>query len=321
MPAARTARTVVDYDHGISAVDADYQRPMLVAVHLVVEDGRAAIVDTAHAASVPRVMAALRERGVAPEQVDYVILTHVHLDHAGAAGLLLTQLPNARVTVHPRGARHMIDPSRLFAATVEVYGEQTARRLYGELVAVPPHRLIETPEGHVISLNGRELHFLDTPGHARHHVCIRDARSGHLFTGDTFGISYRELDVGGLPMIFPSSTPVQFDPPALHHSVDRLLALEPEAVYLTHFGRVRDVQRLGADLHRLIDAHAAIALTCRDHTGQERRARLVDGVRTLLHDECRRHGVSLSETRLGEILDHDIGLNADGLAAWLDSRG
>jgi hydroxyacylglutathione hydrolase len=313
-------RTVFDYDHGISAVDAGYQRPMLAAVHLIVEDGRAAIVDTAHGASVPRVIAALRARDIAPEQVDYVILTHVHLDHAGAAGLLLTHLPNARVTVHPRGARHMIDPSALFAATIAVYGEERARRLYGEIVPVPAQRLIETPEGHAISLNGRELRFLDTPGHARHHVCIHDTRSGHIFAGDTFGISYRELDVDGRAMIFPSSTPVQFDPPELRRSVDRLLALEPEAVYLTHFGRVGDVRRLGADLHRLIDAHAAIALGCGERSAAQRRACLVDGVRDLLLEECRRHGCRLSDDRYAEILDHDIGLNADGLAAWLDSK-
>ena len=214
----------------------------------------------------------------------------------------------------------MIDPSALFAATIQVYGESRARELYGEIVPVPPERLIETPDGHAISLNGRELRFLDTPGHARHHVCIHDTRSGHLFTGDTFGISYRELDVDERPMIFPSSTPVQFDPPVLHHSVDRLLALEPEAVYLTHFGQVRDVQRLGADLHRLIDAHAAIALDCRELTGAARGAALHAGVRGLLLDECRRHGCTLPESRLGEVLDHDIALNADGLAAWLDSK-
>ena len=320
MSAREAAYTVVDYEHGISAVDAGYKRPMLVAVHLIVEDGRAAIVDTAHGASVPRVIDALRARGVAPEQVDYVILTHVHLDHAGAAGLLLTRLPNARVTVHPRGARHMIDPSALFAATIGVYGEATARSLYGEIVPVPACRLIETPEGHAISLNGRELRFLDTPGHARHHVCVQDTRSGHLFTGDTFGISYRELDVDGRPMVFPSTTPVQFDPPALHRSVERLLALAPQAVYLTHFGRVGDVPRLGDDVHRLIDAHAAIGTTCRGLAGQARGDALRNGVRDLLIEECRRHGSTLPEARLLEILDHDIGLNADGLAAWLDSQ-
>ncbi len=103
---------VTDYEFGISAIDSGYQRPQLGAIHLIVEGGRAAIVDTGVNSSVPRVLDALRVKGIAPAQVDYVILTHIHLDHAGGAGLLLSQLPNAMLTVHPRGARHIIDPGK-----------------------------------------------------------------------------------------------------------------------------------------------------------------------------------------------------------------
>ena len=312
-------RTVFDYEHGISAVDSGYVRPMMVAVHLIVEDGRAAIVDTGHNDSVPRVLAALADRGIAPQQVDWVILTHVHLDHAGAAGQLIARLPGARLTVHPRGARHMIDPGALFAATIAVYGEQNARRIYGEIVPVPADRIVETPDDSTIRLAGRELRFLDTPGHARHHVCVVDSRSGHVFTGDTFGISYRELDLDGRAMIFPTTTPVQFDPEAMHRSIDRLLALRPQAMYLTHFGQVRDVARLGGDLHRLVDAHAAIAREHRDAADQ-RSARILEGVRRLLLAECRRHGLLDDDARLLALLEHDIGLNADGLVAWLDAK-
>jgi len=312
-------QTVVDYEHGISAVDSGYGRPAMAAVHLVVEGGRAAIVDTGHNDSVPRVLAALSDKGIGPEQVDWVILTHVHLDHAGAAGRLIERLPNALLTVHPRGARHMIDPGALFTATIAVYGEEFARRVYGEIVPVPAERVVETPDEHRIRLAGRELRFLDTPGHARHHVCVVDSRSGHVFTGDAFGISYREFDLDGRAMIFPTTTPVQFDPDAMHRSIDRLLALRPPAVYLTHFGQVRDVARLGNDLHRLVDAHAAIALGNRD-AGPARSARIGEGVRRLLLAECRRHGLAAPDAQLLELLEHDIGLNTGGLVAWLDAR-
>ena len=120
----------IDYEHGVSAIDSGYVRPMLAAVHLIVEGGRAAIVDTGTNDSVPAVLEALAARGVPPGNVDWVMLTHVHLDHAGAAGLLARHLPNARVTVHPRGARHMVDPSRLLAGTVAVYGEQATREIW-----------------------------------------------------------------------------------------------------------------------------------------------------------------------------------------------
>ena len=308
----------IDYDHGITAIDSGLVRPLHDAVHLIVEGDRAAIVDTSSNDSLPHVLAALAARGLAPQQVDWVMLTHVHLDHAGGAGLLMSKFPNARLTVHPRGARHMIDPSRLVAATVAVYGAETARRMYGEVLPVPADRVLETAEGACVSLNGRRFAFLDTPGHARHHVCIVDERSGHVFTGDTFGLSYRQLDRDGRQTIFPATTPVQFDPPVLHASIDRLLALAPAAMYLTHYGRLTDVQRCGADLHRLVEAHAQLALDCRD-AGAERRARLRDAVAAIVLAEGRRQDWPMNERELLAFFELDIGLNADGLAAWLDA--
>src|SRR3954463_8844753 len=138
---------VIDYEFGISAVDSGYQRPQLDAIHLIVEGGRAAVVDTGVNSSVPRVLAALRAKGVSPAQVDYVILTHIHLDHAGGAGLLLSQLPNAMLTVHPRGARHVIDPSQLIASTEAVYGKDAMAGTCGEIMPVARERVVETPDG------------------------------------------------------------------------------------------------------------------------------------------------------------------------------
>src|SRR3989337_3646647 len=136
---------VIDYPHGISAVDSEYLRPRLDAIHLVIDNGRCAIVDTGANSSVPRFMEALAAKGIKPEAVDYVVLTHIHLDHAGGAGLLMARLPNATLTVHPRGARHMSDPSRLVQGTIAAYGEQSARGMYGDLVPVPRERILETP--------------------------------------------------------------------------------------------------------------------------------------------------------------------------------
>lgn len=307
-----------DYDHGITAIDSGYGRPMLDAIHLVIENGRAAVVDTGTNASVPRILDALERRGIAPEQVDWVLLTHVHLDHAGGAGLLMSRLPEAKLAVHPRGARHMIDPTRLFEATVEVYGEASATAMYGTIVPVPAQRVVEVGDGATLSLAGRGFEVLDTPGHARHHVCYHDLRSGHLFTGDTFGVSYRELDdVSGRHFVFPATSPAQFDPPALHASIDRILALRPEALYLTHFGQVRDIPRLGADLHRMIDAYAALGDRLR--ASPDRAERLRDGLRELLLDEARRQGWTLPREDLLTLFAGDIELNADGIAAWVDT--
>lgn len=313
--------TEIDYEDGITAIDSGYGRPMLDAVHLLIEDGRAAVIDTGCNDSVPRIRQTLRARGIRPERVDWVLLTHVHLDHAGGAGLLLSLLPEARLAVHPRGARHMADPTRLMQGTIEVYGEAQARAMYGEIVPVPAERIVEVGDDSEIALAGRVIRVLDTPGHARHHVCYLDTRTGHVFTGDTFGLSYRELDDGGRNFVFPSTTPVQFDPPALHRSIDRLLALRPGALYLTHFGQVRDIPRLGADLHRLVDGHAALAEHWRGAEPAERSAGLRDGVRALVLGEAGRQGWALPEERVLEVFSGDIVLNAAGLEAWLDASG
>ena len=310
----------IHYSHGIRAIDAGFIRPWLAAVHLVIERGRAAVIDTATNTAVPRVLAALAAEGLGPEQVDYVILTHIHLDHAGGAGTLMARLPNARLCVHPRGARHMADPRRLIEGTIAVYGESHTRAIYGDSLPVSEKRIMVVDEGAQVALAGRELSFMDTPGHARHHVCVHDRASNHVFAGDTFGLGYRELVVGERASVFPTTSPVQFDPPALHRSVDRILALAPEAVYVTHFGQLRDVERLGADMHRLIDAHVALAQAHRDG-GDERHARLKRGLEQMVLSEGERQRWPLSSEQILELFATDVELNAQGLAIWLDGGG
>lgn len=309
---------VTDYDFGISAIDSGYLRPRLDAIHLIVEGGRAAIVDTGVNSSVPRVLQALRDKGLTPRQVDYVILTHIHLDHAGGAGLLLSQLPNAQLTVHPRGARHIVDPTQLIASTRAVYGAEGMERTYGRIKPVPRERVTETPHGSTIALNGREFVFYDTPGHARHHVCVLDSKSGHLFAGDTFGLSYRELDCDGRQFIFPTSSPTQFDPAAEHRSLELIRELNPGAIYVTHYSRVHDIARLADDMHRLVDAHEQVARRERD-AGTARHARLMAGVTEIIMGEARRYGWRLTRDAVIEVFAGDIELNAQGLAIWLDT--
>jgi glyoxylase-like metal-dependent hydrolase (beta-lactamase superfamily II) len=309
---------IIDYSDGISTIDSEFMKLVQTSIHLVVEGGRAAIIDTAGNNAVPIVLEALAQKGLTPEDVDYIVLTHIHLDHAGGAGLLMTKCPNARLTVHPRGARHIADPRRLMEGTIAVYGAEAAARLYGDIVPVPAERIVETPHDATVSLNGRELRFLDTPGHARHHVCIVDGRTGHIFSGDTFGLSYRELDRDGRRFVFPTTSPVQFDPVALHCSIEMIESLHPEAIYVTHYSQVRDIPRLAGDLHRLIDAHERIALEAKD-AGPDRIERLKEGVKKIILEERLRQGWALPADQLLEVFKFDIELNAQGLSAWLDA--
>ena len=308
---------ITDYDHGISTIDAQYHRPGLVAIHLIVEGDTVALVDTGTAFSVPGVIETLRRKNIAPENVAYVFLTHVHLDHAGGAGEFMQCLPNAKLVVHPRGARHMADPSRLIAGATAVYGEAEFSRTYGKIRPVAANRIIEAPDEFRIDLNGRPLLFLDTPGHARHHYCIFDERSRSFFTGDTFGVSYREFDVNGMEFVFPTTTPVQFDPVAAHTSLDRLMSYGPDHAFLTHYGRISHLPRHAGEMHDLIDAHVAIARKMRNQI-PGRHAALVEELGELLLQRLTAHGCKLPQEQIHELLRMDIDLNAQGLESWLD---
>jgi len=310
---------LIAHPDGIHALDSGYERPQLAAIHLVVEEGRVAIVDTGTNASVPRVLTALARLGVAPEAVDWVMLTHIHLDHAGGAGSLMCALPAAKLLVHPRGVRHMTDPSKLWEGTAAVYGAERAFELYGRLVPVPAERIVPATDGLELQLGRRTFRVFDTPGHARHHICIWDASARAFFTGDTFGLSYRELDADGRCFIMPTTTPTQFDPQAMHASIDRMLAMQPQAMYLTHYSRITEVERLGADLHRLIDTMVAVASAARG-TGVARHVEILAGLEQIIREEAARQNWALSEDETLDLLRMDLELNAQGLGVWLDSQ-
>ena len=276
------------------------------------------LVDTGTNDAVPRLLAALAGAGVGVDAVDFVIATHVHLDHAGGAGLLMRQLPNARLVVHRRGARHLVDPRHLLRSATGVYGEEEIARSYGALVPVPADRVVTTGDGTTIELAGRVLRFLDTPGHAMHHHCIWDEASRAFFTGDTFGLSYRDFDTALGPWVMPTTTPVQFQPEALRRSIERMLAFAPEHMLLTHYGRVGDVARLGELLLGQLDAVVAFARTTMP--GPDRHDVLVSGLEAIHLASLRAHGVTLADERIRELLALDLELNAQGLAIWLDRR-
>lgn len=306
---------------GITVVDTGFVRPRFDAAYLIVENGRAAFIDTGPNNAVPRLLAALAAAGLERDAVDYVIPTHVHLDHAGGAGLLMQELPSARMLIHPRGARHMIDPTVLMEGVRAVYGVEVANRDYGELVPVPAARVTTTSDGMVVELGGRALRFMDTPGHAKHHHCIWDEASRGWFTGDTFGIAYPELHTPRGPYVVPATAPVQFDQEALHRSVERLLAERPMLMYLTHYGAVGNPEQLAVQFLAQVDAMASAARELANMPeGPERHERLTRAFGDIYLAELRRSGSTQPESFLRELLATDIELNAQGLGAWLDKH-
>ncbi|MDP1693596.1 MAG: MBL fold metallo-hydrolase [Burkholderiaceae bacterium] len=307
---------VEDLGGGVFAIDTGFQRPRFDAAYLLVHQGRAAFIDSGTNHAVPRHLAALEALGLRRDAVDWVIPTHVHLDHAGGAGLLMRELPGASMLVHPRGARHMIDPTALVEGALAVYGAAEMARSYGELVAVDEARVRLSHDGMDLTLGAdRVLHLIDTPGHARHHHCIWDAHTRGWFSGDTFGSSYREFDTARGAWIFPNTVPTQFDPPALRASVARLLAFEPDCIYLTHYSRVREVPRAAQRMLSMLDAMVTLALRLR--TSAQRHNRLKRELAALYAQSLAEHGVAGLPARMA-LLDMDVELNAQGIGIWLD---
>src|SRR5215471_13980377 len=311
--------TLYRHPHGITAIDTEYLYPGHAAAHLIVDEGRAAFVDVGTNSSVPYLLGALDELGIAREAVDYVLLTHVHLDHAGGAGSLMRELPGARAVLHPRGAPHMIDPAKLIAGSQAVYGEERFRRLYGELLPIAPERVRTVADGERIVLGGRTLELIHTPGHAQHHYVVVDRAHASLFSGDTFGISYRALDTANGAFITPSTVPTQFDPEQHIASIDRMLQFRPESMYLMHFSRVTGVSRLGVSLREQIAELAGIA---RAHAGDpDPQAGIRADMLALWRRLARDHGCRLSDGELEQALAGDLTLNTQGLIAWLTRIG
>lgn len=310
---------VLALGHGVFSIDTGFQRDGFDAAYLITHRGRAAFVDTGPNLALPRLLAALESQAVPRDHVDWVIPTHVHLDHAGGVGALVEQLPNAQVLVHPRGARHLIDPSKLYQGALAVYGQQVMDRDYGQLRPVPEARVRTSSDGQVIELAGRRLQLLDTPGHARHHHCIWDETSRGVFAGDTFGLSYRELDTANGPWVLITSTPVQFDPDALRASIARLLTLDPSHMYLTHFGHVDCVHKLAAQQLGLLDRLVALGRSLR--SAPDRHPAIKQALAELYERELRAHGCQLGTAEIRALLAGDIELNAQGMGVWLDRDG
>jgi len=254
---------------GISVIDSEYYSKDFAAIYLLKQKNKVIIIETGTNYSVPFVKEALSQIGLSFSDVSYVIPTHVHLDHAGGAGLLMMQCQNAALVVHPRGARHLIDPSKLVAGAKAVYGENKFKEYYGEIFPIDANRVIQADDNFILDFDGRELRFIDTPGHARHHFCIWDKATKSMFTGDTFGISYRDLDHQDELYILPSTSPVQFDPEALIQSINRIMEFKPERVCLTHFSAIKPTKKATNKLIESIHFVSNLAIKYADKNDSE----------------------------------------------------
>lgn len=324
-------------DSNIYTVDALYYEPELASIHLVREKDAVAIIDTGTQYSVPQVEAALAELGLSFDNVELIILTHIHLDHAGGSSALMRLCKNAQLIVHPKGARHMATPEKLVAGSMAVYGESEFAKLYGEIAPIEESRIVSPVDGEEISMGDRIFKFIDSPGHANHHHCIVDAQTNSIFTGDTLGIAYQSLRDPDHAFIMPTTTPVQFNPDALHQSIDRVMSYQPDYLYYTHYSMLAPSAQNIAGLHEQIDDFVMLTQKTAEQLQQDepaddlelnQRPELNKKFEQRLFDELREYTVRRAQNELStvseETIRHWVGLdsklNAQGLAFWWQFR-
>ncbi|QUW22593.1 MBL fold metallo-hydrolase [Sporosarcina sp. Marseille-Q4063] len=280
----------------------------------VIAEEELTLVDTGPSPSVKHVKKGLETLGFSLDQVKYIIVTHIHLDHAGGAGLLLEDCPNAKVVVHPRGARHLADPTRLVAGAKMVYGERFSE-LFDPVVAIPEERLLIKGDGDTLEIGPTcTLKFLDTPGHAKHHFSIYDPISNGMFTGDTVGIRYEQLIRDGVDLFLPSTSPNQFDPDAMRQEIDRMLGLELNYIYFGHYGMTNNPNTALLQVGDWLDTFMKEAQSIVDE--QESHEILAERLLDRVRDYLRKNNI-LDDHEVYGLIELDMQVSAMGLLDYL----
>lgn len=295
-------------------------REKYAACYLMEDNGELAIVETNTNYAVPRILDTIKQLGFDNKQVKYVILTHIHLDHAGGAGELMSHLPQAQLVLHPRGRKHMINPDKLIRSVKEVYGEAKYHELYGEIKPVPKQRVQIVNTGDTVDLGNRKLEFFDMPGHAKHHVTILDHKSKSLFSGDNFGIGYPYMSFNNeTRLVFPSTTPTQFEPDRALETYETIFNIKPDRVLLTHYGQFENISSGYVQLKNWIVF--SLETVEKRYAEGLRDGELEDVLEKDLWDHFEKEvkgarGSGLTETEK-TLLDLDTRLNAQGLAYYV----
>ena len=302
--------------NGIYTIDSHYGRENMAAVYLIKEGDVAALVETANAYSLPNVESTMVNIGLDCNSIKYIFLTHIHLDHAGGAGVYMENFPQARLVVHPKGARHMVDPGKLEQSVIGVYGEEFVNRMYGKLKPIDQDRMLIANDNLEIMLGSRRLICRHTPGHANHHIAIFDNKAKAVFTGDVFGVCYPELiNLNKDRFIFPTTTPVNFDPQLMHQSIDLINSYQPAIFYPTHFGGVTNVSRYAAILHKMVDDFVDLTISCKLEPDLD--TTILNKLDAYMWQQAQDFHIVLDRYGFQRVVGMDNKISAQGLAHWL----
>ncbi|HUG15318.1 MAG TPA: MBL fold metallo-hydrolase [Thermomicrobiales bacterium] len=232
----------------IGIIDLNFQgMPRVIAAYVARTDDGAALIEVGPASTIEALIEGLAALGVEPDAVRHLLVTHIHLDHVGAAGLLMDRWPHANLSVHEAGAPHAVDPTSLVRSATRIYGDEMDT-LWGEIRAIPAERVRPVADGDELNIGGRKMRVLYTPGHASHHVAYHDVASNWVFAGDVAGVR-----IPPSRMAIPPTPPPDVDVPLWHDSLSTLRAIQPDRLLLTHFGPVDDVDGQLSDVGRHLD--------------------------------------------------------------------
>ncbi|MGJ4732569.1 MBL fold metallo-hydrolase [Leptospira levettii] len=293
-------------------IDTEYSDLKQVAsAYLIEEEGHGIVVETNTTHAIPKILSVMDNQNVSPSNLDYIIVTHVHLDHAGGAWALLESCPNAVLLAHPKTAKHLIDPSLLIKSATAVYGKENFQKLYGEIKPIPKERVRVMEDGEFLDWKGHSFEFIYTKGHANHHFCIYDKKINGVFTGDSFGISYPHLE-NGKSFIFPTTTPTDFDAKEAIHSIDLILGTGASVCYLTHFGVIQNLKQCAEDLKIGLHLCQNAILELKQVPKENRLSFMEKQVELMIKNLANRNAVILTE-KDWSLLRLDVNLNAQGL--------
>ncbi len=292
--------------------DRLYSIPGAGTVYFLAEEKKA-LIDTGPATSVETVLAGIRSLGFKPDEVDYILITHIHLDHSGGAGAILKYMPKAAVIAHHKAVKHLLDPSRLIASAGDAQGKQTVRR-NGEVLPLEASRVIPAREGKTVRLSDRQvLTILETPGHAPHELCIRESRNNGVFVGDAVGHCIEGMDV-----MFPVTPPPSFDQELYLRSLDWLMTLSLSRIYFAHSGVSDEVEkRLQEARQKLLDREEIIARAAAENRLDEAAGRLVEHI-------CSEMGTLKEKMRAvyDDWAEHDVPMSAgEHVRYWKRKHG
>lgn len=248
----RILQNVGRFSSDVFYIDAMYSGiPNFACCFFMVEGQKVTIVETGTNWSVPTLVKAIEETGFTTNDVEYIIPTHVHLDHSGGCSLLVEKCPKATVLAHPKTAKFLHEHEGIVKGAIGVYGEEKVKELYGEITSVPKERIQVIEDGESVQLSqDRTLNFFYALGHATHHMVCHDLKSNGIFTGDAFGMNYPQY---GNEYFLPSTTPIDFNPHQLKESIDHIFESGADKAYLTHFGIWEDMKEATKLNHITLD--------------------------------------------------------------------